>query len=126
MELRFDPTEAEMLWMDGLGVRMEYADGTADDLRAQDIPRANGFVSGEGIAFVARDPNLRLIPAAGKKLARVTVTAAAEFIRAERMEDLFAAAGRVWNYEEICAQLKDMRQNRWKEEAENGHEADDA
>ena len=118
-ELRFDPTEAEMLWLDQLEIHLSYADGGDTGLKARDVRWMNGFESGEGLAFIERDPYMMIAVEPGRALRRVTVTGQAAFVRAEKMEDLFAQAVRVPDYELIVGQLHSMRQQQMKREGTN-------
>ena len=105
-----------MLWLDQLEIRLSYADGGETGLKARDVRWMNGFESGEGLAFIERDPYMMIAVEPGRALRRVTVTGQAAFIRAEEMEDLFAQAIRVPDYELIVGQLHSMRQQQMKRE----------
>ena len=101
------------------------ADGREETLTADGIGWLNGFITGDGAAFIARDPMMCFAVPEGMELRKVTITGKADFLTAEEMEDRFAAARRVPDYGTIVAQLQDMRRNRWKEDLAGDEEAED-
>ena len=123
--MRFDPTEAEMFALDALRIRLTGADGREETLTADGLGWLNGFITGDGAAFIARDPMMCFAVPEGMELRKVTITGKADFLTAEEMEDRFAAARRVPDYGTIVAQLQDMRRNRWKEDLAGDEEAED-
>ena len=56
------------------------------------------------------------------RICRITVSGKMDWVEADRMEDLFAQAEKVPDYELVCGQLERMRQNRRKEEARRSHD----
>ena len=122
--LRFDPTEAEMFALDALQVRLTGADGREETLTSDGIGWLNGFVTGNGVSFIARDPMMFFPVPEGMNLRQVTVTGKAGFLTAEAMEDRFAAARRVPDYGTVIEQLQIMRRDKWKEDL-TGEEAED-
>lgn len=111
-ELRFDPTEDKMLWLNELRIDIDYLDKTHETLRAGQIPQMNGFETGSGLAFIEKDPVMVFPAEEEKQLEKVTVTGTGRFISSEEMEDRFARAVRVPDYKLICEQLEQMRQTR--------------
>ena len=122
--LRFDPTEAEMFALDTLRICLTGADGRETILTADGIGWLNGFVSGDGVAFIARDPMMSFAVPDGMELRQVSVTGKAAFLTAEGMEDRFAAARRVPDYGTTIAQLQTMRRDKWKEDLARDEEAE--
>ena len=123
--MRFDPTEAEMFAVDELRISLTGADGREATLGADDIGWLNGFITGDGAAFIARDPIMSFAVPDGMELRQVTITGKAAFLTAEEMEDRFAAARRVPDYGMTIAQLQTMRRDKWKEDLARDEEAED-
>ena len=111
-ELRFDPTEEEMFRLDELRIDIVYTDETRDTLGAGQVTLLNGFETGNGLAFIERDPYMMIPVNEAKALKKVTITGKAGFIGNQEMEECFARAVRVPDYELICGQLSRMRLNR--------------
>lgn len=116
-QLRFDPTEAGMFWLSELKIQVFYESGDAETLNAEQTEPSTGFRIGDGLAFIERDPYLMIPVRPDDQVHRITVTGKINWVEAELMEDLFAQADMVPDYELVCGQLERMRQNRRKEEA---------
>ncbi len=121
-EIRFDPTEAGMLWLDDLQIRVSYQSGRKEELSISQIRWLNGFETGEGAAFIERDPYMHIPVDPGEVIDEIRITGKAIFTDTEKMLDLFSEAKRVPDYEMICKQLQEMRRNQWKERIGEGNE----
>lgn len=107
--LRFDPTEAGMVWLDGLQIRLTYADGRQTDVSPLDCGWFNGFVTPTGVAFIDSNPYMFLPVDASAQLVQAEVRAKIEFVDLKQMELLFSQAASVPDYALICAQLDKLR-----------------
>lgn len=110
LELRFDPTEAGMLWLDELHMVLTYQDGHQTEVPVRASGWFNGFETEKGAAFIEHNPYLFLPVEAGAQLVRAEITARIAFVNTRQMERLFAQATRVPDYALLCAQLDKLRQ----------------
>ena len=116
-QLRFDPTEVGMCWLSELKIQVFYENGDVETLNAEQTEPTTGFRIGDGLAFIDPDPHLMIPVRPDDRVHRITVTGKINWVEADRMEDLFAQADMVPNYELVFGQLERMRQNQRKEEA---------